>query len=217
MPSGAACDGRVRRLKQPVADPGIPPASPWQFSLWLLVVGILIGLLAAGLILATTSQPYGAAVELLPPPTSAPVLVQVSGAVVQPGIYRLPAGSRVYQALEAAGGLSAEADAAAINSAAAIEDGMALFVPAIGQPTSPELPPAVRGITAGSPAGLININTAGVDELESLPEIGPLLAQRIIDHRQQHGPFPTIEAVQDVDGIGPGVFAVIQDLITAGP
>lgn len=181
----------------------------------MLAAGVLIGLLASGVILLATRQPQGKPVELQPPPTPGPVLVHVGGAVVNPGVYRLPHDSRVYQAIEAAGGLTAEADVRTLNQAAELEDGVALFVPAVNQEIpaefSPgEIPPAQRSM----PDLLVNINTASLEELESLPEIGPELAQRIIAHRSENGPFRSIEAIQDVPGIGVTIFGRIQGLIT---
>jgi competence protein ComEA len=183
----------------------------------MLAAGVLIGLLASGVILLASDQPRGGAIELQPPPTPGPVLVHVGGAVLQAGVFSLPRGSRVYQAIEAAGGLAPDADAQAINQAALLEDGMALFIPAVNQDSSESLqsdriPPALRSI----PSALVNINTASDEELEALPEIGPELARRIIAYRSENGPFLSIEAIQDVAGIGPAIFERIQDLITVG-
>ncbi len=183
----------------------------------MLAAGVLIGLLASGIILLATAPPRGGAIELQPPPTQGAMLVHVGGAVQQPGVYSLPAGSRVYQAIQAAGGLTPDADAQAINQAAVLEDGMALFVPALNQTAFEDgpsviAPPAQR---SAQPT-LVNINTATQEELESLPEIGPELAQRIIAYRTENGPFQSAEAIQDVPGIGPTIFDHLQDLITVG-
>lgn len=180
--------------------------------LWMLAAGVLIGLLAAGVILLASGQPRGGVIELQPPPTPGPVMVHVGGAVLQPGVFSLPHGSRVYQAIEAAGGLSPDADPQAVNQAAVLTDGMALYVPVVNQGTIGEpFPPAQRSASV-----LVNINTAAADELESLPEIGPELARRIIAYRTENGPFRSIEAIQDVPGIGPTIFERIQDMITTG-
>jgi competence protein ComEA len=132
-------------------------------------------------------------------------------------VFSLPQGSRVYQAIEAAGGLAPDADVQAINQAAILEDGMALFVPAVNQAVVDNIPPNLAPpVQRSMPPVLVNINTATQEELESLPEIGPELAQRIITYRTENGPFRSTEAIQDVPGIGSTIFARIQDLITVG-
>lgn len=183
---------------------------------WLLVTGILGGLLAAGLLWLVTRPPRGAPVTLQPAPTLAPYLVHVSGAVQQQGIYALPPGSRVQDAVAAAGGLAAEADPRALNLAQPLVDGMQVFVPSLADsaPPAPALP-APPGFTPASPR--LNLNTATQADLERLPEIGPVMAARILLYRQEHGPFENIEQIKDVEGIGDGIFAEIQDLISAEP
>lgn len=178
---------------------------------WVLGFGVLGGLLSAGIILLVSSQPRGSAVQLLPAPTAAPIVVHVSGSVVNPGIYSLPRSSRVQDAIQAAGGLLPKADAQILNLAAPLEDGERIKVPSQRPTVAPPLP----GSTASAPSsGLININWATQAELESLPGIGPGIAQRILDYRDQNGPFDSIEAIQQVSGIGPATFARFQDLIT---
>jgi competence protein ComEA len=189
-------------------------------SLWPVLFGVLIGLLAAGVLLLVVSPRRGQAVQLLPPPTPAPLQVYVSGAVAQPGLVALARGSRAADAIQAAGGMLPEADSEAINLAALLEDGQQLRVPsrqeiplpAAAERGGAEIPLGVPGVSGGP----VNINTAGQDELESLPGIGPVMAQAIIDHRTANGPFASIEAIQDVVGIGPGIFAKIKELITVG-
>lgn len=197
---------------------------------WTIAFSVVSALLAAGLLYLAVSPPRGQAITLLPPPTPMPLIVQVSGAVNKPGLYPLSAGSRVQDALNAAGGLAENADPNVLNLAAIIQDGQRIDVPAL-QPTPPPLPAGAPTLTpvpgwTGSPthtasstspassAGLININTASQAELESLPYIGPSLAQRIIEYREQNGPFKSIEDIQKVKGIGPAIFAKIKDLIT---
>lgn len=190
-----------------------------------IAFGLICGLLATGLILLAARQPSGAPVALLPPPTPAPLMVHVSGAVARPGVYSLPAGSRVQEAIAAAGGFLAEADPGSLNLAAVLEDGSQLTVSRMQstQPPPPEPTAATRGeeITlptldrSPTPEGYkININTATQEELESLPMIGPVLARQIIDYRTANGPFEKIEDIVDVPGIGPKTFEVIRNLIT---
>ncbi len=183
------------------------------------LVGLLVGFILAGTLLLVTRLPAGRPVTLLPPPTEAPIEVHVIGAVLRPGVYLFADGSRVQDAITAAGGLTADANVEGINLAAKIQDGQQLEIPGGGQPsTASRATPAFRVLTgAATPTAsteLININTASIDELDTLPGIGPTLAQRIVDYRNQHGPFPNIQAIMDVPGIGASTFDEIQSLIT---
>jgi competence protein ComEA len=131
-------------------------------------------------------------------------------------------GSRVKDAIQAAGGFTQEADPGGLNLAALLQDGDLVWVPnkAVAGTGSTAVPPAARlGAPAidpepGRAGGRINLNTATAEALESLPGIGPVTAGKIIAYRVEHGPFATIEAIQDVSGIGPATFAKIQDMIT---
>ncbi len=119
--------------------------------------------------------------------------------------------------MQAAGGLTAQADAARLNLAAPLADGQQVFVPAVGQPLPTAPPGDFAGLAAPpnpAPAGPINLNTATVEELETLPEIGPVTAAAIVAYRQEHGPFKTAEEVMEVRGIGPKTFEAIKGLIT---
>jgi len=176
------------------------------------LAGILTGLLASGLVYILVSKPRGEPVRLLPPPTSRPVYVHVVGAVQTPGVYQLPRGAIVQDALTAAGGAAAEANLAAINLAAGLSDSQQVYVPFVG-----ETPQAVtRGGSANLAAGdaLLSLNAATAPELERLPGIGPSLAQAIIEYRASHGPFQKAEDLLQVPGIGPAKLAQIEDLIT---
>jgi competence protein ComEA len=133
--------------------------------------------------------------------TSTTLVVSVVGLVAEPGLVTLSSGARVADAVEAAGGLLPEADPASVNLAAPVADGQQV---AVGVP-----PAAGAGTLAAAPApaggGPVNLNTADVGRLDALPGIGPVLAQRIVDHREQHGPFGSVEDLQDVPGIGPAI------------
>lgn len=187
---------------------------------WKLAFGIIGSLLVVGLVLLVSGPPRGEAVTLLPPPTPPPILVHVTGAVAQPGVYTLQADSRVQDAVQAAGGLLPQADLQGVNLAAFVHDGDQLFIPTIpptSLPSSPETPePGTPWPDTRSPtiSKLININTATLAELESLPEIGPVTAQKIIEYRQKNGPFKKIEDIMKVPGIGEKTFEAIKLLIT---
>jgi competence protein ComEA len=153
----------------------------------------------------------------LPTATPAPIRVHVSGAVRQPAVYELALGSIVQDAVDAAGGPASDADLDCINLALELRDQQQVYVPRQGE-TGP--PPPVSGgePQGGGSTGLpININTATTAELETLPRIGPTMAQRIVEYREANGPFAAIEDIQNVPGIGPATFEGMKDLITVGP
>jgi competence protein ComEA len=189
-------------------------------SVLSILIGFLLGLLLAGGIFLVVRAPHGESVQLRPPPTEEPFQVHVAGAVVRPGVYDLPAGSRVLDAVSAAGGFVAEADKNALNLAARVEDAEKLDVPYVAG-FVPEEAQGFVVVSDGTPFDLlenelVDINTAGRDELEKLPGIGPTLAQRIIEYREENGPFARIEDIVNVSGIGSSTYEEIQDLITVG-
>jgi competence protein ComEA len=188
---------------------------------WAVAFGIAGGLLASGLILLASSPPRGEPVQLLPPPTPAPLIVYVAGAVQYPGVYSLPLNSRIQDALKAAGGPLVEADLQPINLAAFLDDGDRIEIPTI-RPTELVSERVDNPVTtspstqSSSSTRFVNINSASQEELESLPGIGPVTAQKIIAYRQTQGPFASIEEIQNVSGIGPVTFGRIKDLIMVG-
>ncbi len=148
-----------------------------------------------------------------------PLLVHVLGAVASPGLVELDQGARVVDAVAAAGGFTADADPAGVNLARPVVDGEQLRVFAIG-----EVPAAAAGGGAGAGGGgagggaaasdgLVHLNTAGVAELDTLPRIGPALAQRILDYREANGAFTSVDQLMDVTGIGDAVFAGLAELV----
>jgi len=185
-----------------------------------VLIGLLLGFILAGTLFWVTHMETGTAVALEPSPTKAPIEVQVIGEVVRPGVYTLPEGSRVLDAVTAAGGLLAGTDPNSINLVAKLEDGQQLEISngATAEASTPFNSPFRVLSTPGSNSSttdLININTADLTMLESLPDIGPTTAQKIIDYRNLHGPFTNIQDIMNVSGIGPATFDQIQDLITS--
>jgi competence protein ComEA len=148
-----------------------------------------------------------------PTPTPATINVYVSGAVKKPDVYALPLNSIVKDAIIAAGGATAEADLDRINLATRLVDQMQVYVPRKGETA----PPPPGGSAPDAITGKININTASVDELDTLSGIGPVIAKAIIDYRTKHGPFQKIEDIDAVTGIGDALFEKIKDHITVGP
>lgn len=186
---------------------------------WKIVFAVLCGFLGAGIIFLATSQPGGEAILLQPAPTPGPLAVHVAGAVAKPGVYLLPAGSRVLDAIQAAGDILPAANTDAINLAEPLQDGARITVPEQGQeiadPVSQQAA-GERSITV-NPGTLININTATIDELDTLPGIGPVTAEAIIRYREANGLFETIQDILDVPGIGDVTFEKIRHLITVEP
>ncbi|WP_419818984.1 helix-hairpin-helix domain-containing protein [Glaciibacter flavus] len=140
------------------------------------------------------------------------ILVHVLGAVAHPGLYRLSGDARVMDAIAAAGGLDPAADPGGVNLARVLSDGEQLVVPAVGEVP----PPAVdgpAGATGGGPGGLVDLNTATVADLDTLPRIGPALAQRILDWRVAHGRFSSVDDLRQVSGIGDKTFDGLRELV----
>ncbi len=173
------------------------------------------------LIALLTACQSPAPIVVVPPPTPEPtaiptpalISVYVSGAVVNPNkVYLLPPRSLAEDAVQAAGGPTAEADLDNINLAAALQEHSHLHVPRKTDPASMVV--AVRQTTLPTPLPRININTASVQELDRLPKIGPTTAQQIVDYRSRNGPFQKIEDIKNVKGIGPATFEQIKDWIT---
>ena len=143
-----------------------------------------------------------------PEPVSGSVFVYVCGAVHAPGVYELPDGSRVFEALEAAGGLTEEADEKCLNQAELLRDGQQITV---YTEEEAELIPSATGETAGT--GKINLNTAGKESLMTLPGIGEAKAEAILQYREKNGCFLNIEEIMQIEGIKEKVFEKIKDLI----
>ncbi len=138
------------------------------------------------------------------------IYVQVSGAVNHPGVYELPLGSRVFQALELAGGMTQEAQEKSINQAQTLEDGQMIWVPTVEEAAAlPEQQPE----SLAKDDGKVNLNTATKEELQTLPGIGEAKAQSIVAWREEHGSFTQIEDIMKIEGIKEGVFSKIKDSV----
>lgn len=152
-----------------------------------------------------------AADSAAPENASGEVVVHVAGAVSAPGVYTLPADSRVDDAVRAAGA-TADADLSQLNLAQKLADGQKITVPAAGETPAPADNAAPSD--SSQSGALININTATQEELESLPSIGEVRAQAIIAYREEHGGFRTIDELKEVSGIGDKIFADISPHVT---
>lgn len=148
--------------------------------------------------------------------------VHVVGAVKNPGIVRLPAGARVFDAIAAAGGAEPAAELNSLNLAAVVQDAAKIHVPRTGEVVPAPAAGTVPGTggtggasgTGNVAGGKVNLNTATAEELDALPKVGPVLAKRIVEWRQQHGPFAAVEDLDAVDGVGPKMMESLLPLVT---
>jgi competence protein ComEA len=147
-------------------------------------------------------------------PGSAEVFVQVAGEVARPGVYRVPAGSRVTDAVARAGGLTRRADQAGVNLVARVQDGQQVIVPRRGAGAAVAGGVASPGAGASAPATPISLSSATVAQLDTLDGIGPTLAQRIVEYRQAHGGFSSVDQLRQVSGIGEKRFAALRKAVT---
>jgi competence protein ComEA len=165
----------------------------------------LLPVVTTGAATVSSSAPSGSAPAS---PVTSTVVVHVSGAVVRPGVLHLPVGTRVIDAVDAAGGTTPDADTDRVNLATLLSDGGRVHVPRVGE----SAPPVASG---SSPAatGPLDLNQASAQQLEELPGIGPATAAAIVEHRERHGPFASVDALGDVSGIGDAKLAQLRDLV----
>ena len=184
------------------------------FGLAVLAAVALVG----GYGVAMRARPHATGISLSSPPSgpqrsAEKIFVHIGGAVRKPGLYRLAKGSRVNDAIRAAGGVLEDANLDALNLAAKVKDGDKILVPSKNGQGETQAAAGDSGAAAAR-GGLVNLNTATVADLDTLPGIGPALAQRIISYREQHGGFRKLEDLLDVPGIGPAKFEELRDLVT---
>ncbi len=188
-----------------------------------LILGVFLGIAIAALAFILADRTRPAAIYITPPAptvtplptaTPGPIRVYITGEVLHPAVYELPAGAILQDVVLAAGGFSENANRDAINLAIPLNDGLHVHVPDLSQETA--LPLGSGGVvpSTSSTSQLININTATIEELDRLPGIGPSIAQRIIEYREQNGPFFSVEELLNVSGIGPAKLEQMKDLIT---
>lgn len=162
-----------------------------------MLAAAALALAACGLLLVIRRP--APPIQVIEAPPSRGLVVQIDGAVARPGVYRLPPGSRLADALAAAGGLREDADASGVNRARQLRDGERVSVPSAAQ-TAAAHTPAAPGPGSG---GLVDLNSATATVLETLPGIGPVLARRIVEHRAFRGGFQRLEDLLQVRGVGP--------------
>ncbi|MPZ81241.1 MAG: ComEA family DNA-binding protein [Actinophytocola sp.] len=148
-----------------------------------------------------------------PPDAGGSIVISVVGRVASPGLVTLPGGARVADALKAAGGPAAGVNLSGLNLARRLTDGEQIYV---GVPTPPNAEPPGAASGNGRPgAERVDLNSASLMSLDTLPGVGPVTAQRIVDWRTEHGRFSSVEQLREIDGIGPSRFAKLKDMVVA--
>jgi competence protein ComEA len=195
---------------------------PFAVSRSAALVGVCLAL-AALVLLGQRLAHAGAAREpaqrvatTLDPVASAParslLVVHVVGEVRRPGLYRLRDGARIADAVHRAGGALRDADLAAVNLAAPLVDGVQIVVPARAGAGSTVTPGGAGGTP--TPTAAVSLSSATVEQLDELPGVGPITAQKIVDYRTEHGPFASVDDLDAVPGIGPTRIEQLRDLVT---
>jgi competence protein ComEA len=178
----------------------------------LLVTALFVGgrwLVGTGTATADRAPAAPVEIEAAPPPR---LVVHVVGAVRRPGLYRLAHGARIADAVRRAGGATRRADLGLVNLAAEVSDGAQVVVPrrqAVGGGSG-----AGGGAVAAGPAGgPVHLNTATLQQLDALPGVGPVTAQKILDYREQHGAFSSVDDLDAIPGIGPARLEQLRELV----
>ena len=194
---------------------------PFAVSRSTALVGVcvalaLLALVGQRLAKAGTAQEPAPVATALEPVAAAPartlLVVHVVGEVRRPGLYRLPDGARIADAVRRAGGARRRADLAALNLAAPLVDGVQVLVPArVAEGTAPG---ATSGVGGKRPVGPLSLSSATIEELDELPGVGPITAQKIVDYRAEHGPFGSVDDLDAVPGIGPTRIEQLRELVT---
>ena len=187
------------------------PEDPGKRRTLFIAAGVGVGIVVIAGAFLSAGTPDSHVTELTPPPldssatavTSGTVFVHVAGLVNTPGVYELPTDSRVFDAIAAAGGMTDAADGTSINLARIVQDGEQIVVTPVG-----------GGGGTVVAAGKLNINRAEAKDFDTLPRIGPALAERIVAYRDEHGPFGSVDALGNVPGIGDVTLAGFRDQLT---
>lgn len=198
---------------------------PFAVSRSTALVGACLALAALALLgqrlahAGAASEPETVATPLeavAPAPARTILVVHVVGEVRRPGLYRLRDGARIADAVHRAGGTLRDADLAAVNLAAPLVDGIQVVVPALtATAASTQRPGATGASTGGASSGpLVSLSSATVEELDTLPGVGLITAQKIVDYRAEHGPFASVDDLDAVPGIGPTRIEQLRDLVT---
>jgi competence protein ComEA len=201
-------------------------ALPFTVSTRRLLAAVLVAVALVAVAvrhLHAQAAPPRLAVEPIRPAAKAPaagsaragpvLVVDVEGSVRRPGLVRLPAGSRVVDAVAQAGGVTRAADRSSINLAAPVSDGQQVLVPSRASAGGTSSPGGGSTSGAGAAAGPVSLSSASAEQLDTLPGVGPVTAQKIVDYRAEHGAFHSVEELDAIPGIGPARLADLKGLV----
>jgi competence protein ComEA len=183
----------------------------------LIIVAIVAALVAVYALFRAFDERSAPPIVIEDAAVDLPLIVDIRGAVNSEGVYELPPGARVQDGLNAAGGLAPDADLSTINLARRLRDGEVLVIARLGAGPGTPSSLVVDGSESSEGASRININTASVNELDLLPGIGEVTAQRIVEFREQNGPYRSIDDLVLVQGISSRMVSDLRPLITVGP
>lgn len=198
--------------------PAIPVGGRRRLAVALVGVLVLAVLVAIGVAMSSGGVEHEAppvlpvAAESSASAADTSIVVSVVGQVARPGLITLPDGARVADALRETGGVTPGVDLGALNLARRLADGEQIYV---GVPAPPGADPVSAATGEPGVADKVDLNTATLAALDTLPGVGPVTAQRIVDWRTEHGRFDSVDQLREIDGIGPSRFAKLQDLVTA--
>lgn len=174
------------------------------------LLAVLIGFIFFCALFLAARLPSGTPITLLPTPSPAPLHVDVVGSVVNPGVYLLPHGARIQDAINSAGGLTDLADREQVNFAAVLKDGQQVYIPQTGTHSSPQPQRDDR-------IALLDLNTATYEQLVALPGVGEIKAHAILSYRNEAGGFHSVDELRDVAGIGDALFSQLEPLVVVVP
>jgi comEA protein len=182
----------------------------------VVLAAAAVGLMVVVALMSGLDERSAPEIVILPAATPSALIVDIAGAVASPGVYRVAPDARLGNVVDAAGGLSPDADLSALNLARRINDGDKIVIPVLAEPTAATAPQSAKASsspTAKPAASAFDLNAASADELDALPGIGPVLAQRIVDDRTQNGPFATVDDLARVQGISPRMVDALRALV----
>jgi competence protein ComEA len=181
----------------------------------VVLVSAAAGLIVVYALMSALDDRSAPEIVIEPAATPAAFVVEVVGAVATPGVYRVDPEARLANVVATAGGFAPQADLSALNLARRVSDGDKIVIPSLAAATAPAAAPSAAAVgPAVEPTGApLDLNAAGADELDTLPGIGPVLAQRIVDDRTQNGPFATVDELARVQGISPRMVDALRALV----
>ena len=189
------------------------PARHTSVLTWIVTTALAV--VAAISVVLVYDQLFPTSITISPAPES-PIIVSIEGAVATPGVVTMPAGARLSDAVSAAGGLQDSADLTNLNMAGRVTDGETITIPFLASEATQVPGAEASPVTPPDTSGLLNINIATGAQLDTLPGIGPVIAQRIVEFREFYGPFTSIDQLAQVTGISPNMVERLRPMVTIG-